>query len=486
MGDVDVGSNRLPPNSSSPPSSRRPRRVVEISATISTSASNKPTNDGDVTEYHSDAEEYYRMISDVTDQIDQFHPSRDNVGTSSQGPHFTSYRNTFLLSLHKMKTKNFFLLIGCFTLSSLLFWLLSNPAPNFQTFVKETHKQINNLNSKIQKNLATDPDSEFEVDSAYLELLGFVRTPRLYKPGTIDLPISNPSQVDRNTNGVDDRKKFQRQNISSDGMVSNKTYLPVVVTAVTSANVYQAMNFIKSMQRHLPEKTLVLYDLGLSSRDVLTLKKACNCSIRVFEFDKYPAHVSTLKLKAYRPIIIQEMLNEFTAVLWSDLNKQFLTGNISHLVSRAEKDGILAWRLDLPISALTHPKMFSFFQTKRDQFYFVHMVDTNQLMIFNHRTIHEQVMLPWVKCALTEECIAPPGAQLIGCNFDRKPYFRYSGCHRYDSSALNIILGLHFELNDKRYSCDDVVFGTETLEEEMTSSSNGNSRLNVSTTYQTA
>ena len=209
MGDVDVGSNRLPPNSSSPPSSRRPRRVVEISATISTSASNKPTNDGDVTEYHSDAEEYYRMISDVTDQIDQvkdysslffesswssktlmlvkidclciffrghwsrlfhnifflqFHPSRDNVGTSSQGPHFTSYRNTFLLSLHKMKTKNFFLLIGCFTLSSLLFWLLSNPAPNFQTFVKETHKQINNLNSKIQKNLATDPDSEFEVD----------------------------------------------------------------------------------------------------------------------------------------------------------------------------------------------------------------------------------------------------------------------------------------------------------------------------------
>ena len=97
------------------------------------------------------------------------------------------------------------------------------------------------------------------------------------------------------------------------------------------------------------------------------------------------------------------MLNEFTAVLWSDLNKQFLTGNISHLVSRAEREGIMAWRLDLPISALTHPKMFSFFQTKRDQFLFVHMVDTNQLIIFNHRAIHEKVMLPWVKCALTEE-----------------------------------------------------------------------------------
>ena len=97
------------------------------------------------------------------------------------------------------------------------------------------------------------------------------------------------------------------------------------------------------------------------------------------------------------------MLNEFTAVLWSDLNKQFITNNISHLVSRAEKEGILAWRLDLPISALTHPKMFTFFQTKRDQFLFVHMVDSNQIIIFNHQAIHDRVMLPWVKCALTEE-----------------------------------------------------------------------------------
>ena len=40
-------------------------------------------------------------------------------------------------------------------------------------------------------------------------------------------------------------QKFLRQNISSEAMVSNKTYLPVIVTAVTSANVYPAMNFIK-------------------------------------------------------------------------------------------------------------------------------------------------------------------------------------------------------------------------------------------------
>ena len=124
-------------------------------------------------------------------------------------------------------------------------------------------------------------------------------------------------------------------------------------------------------------------------RNIHVGKRHCLCASLNFNFGLF--------------FFLQEMLNDYTAVLWSDLTKQFITNNISHLVSRAEKTGILAWRLELPISALTHPKMFTFFQTTRDLFYFVHMVDTNQLIIFNTRPIHERIMLPWVKCALTEE-----------------------------------------------------------------------------------
>ena len=40
-----------------------------------------------------------------------------------------------------------------------------------------------------------------------------------------------------------------------------------------------------------------------------------------------------------------------------------------------------------------------------------------------------------------QACVNPIGAQDSGCRFDKKPQFRYSGCHRYDVSAFNIVLG---------------------------------------------
>jgi hypothetical protein len=53
-----------------------------------------------------------------------------------------------------------------------------------------------------------------------------------------------------------------------------------------------------------------------------------------------------------------------------------------------------------------------------------------------------------VTVALTVVVVA--GAQDGGCRFDKKPHYRYSGCHRGDASALNVALGLHFHLDDAK------------------------------------
>ena len=44
------------------------------------------------------------------------------------------------------------------------------------------------------------------------------------------------------------------------------------------------------------------------------------------------------------------------------------------------------------------------------------------------------------------------GAQSGGCKFNKKPQYRYSGCHRYDGSALNIVLGLKFGFDESQYT----------------------------------
>lgn len=62
------------------------------------------------------------------------------------------------------------------------------------------------------------------------------------------------------------------------------------------------------------------------------------------------------------------------------------------------------------------------------------------------------------------------GAQSGGCKYNKKPQYRYSGCHGYDASAFNIVLGLTWAFDEKKYSLhnevnETLIFGKETLEQ---------------------
>ena len=115
------------------------------------------------------------------------------------------------------------------------------------------------------------------------------------------------------------------------------------------------------------------------------------------------------------------------------------------------------------------------------------MVDTHHLVIFNTLTIHKELMLPWVQCALTENCIFPRGAQSVGCNFKRRPKYLYTSCHRYDTSALNVILGKIFD-GESAYVSAEEIFGIEPEPEPEDETTAENSTVSTTTlpTEQTA
>lgn len=116
--------------------------------------------------------------------------------------------------------------------------------------------------------------------------------------------------------------------------------------------------------------------------------------------------------------------------------------------------------------------MFTYFDMKPDKYYFHRAAKTNHLILYNTEDVRLKIMLPWVKCALVEECISPTGSQNSdGYCWESKPRFYYSGCHHYEQSALNIILGKAFDPDNTPYATKEKIFGIENSTKTVTSPS---------------
>lgn len=348
--------------------------------------------------------------------------------------------------MEQMKTKRFALLLACVLCTTIVVLLYGDPSvqPSIQNLVTETHSRFAKWKTFQVKQEPKSPDPE----EIYLKQLGFlVEEPRLYP-------------------------KSKWMNVS----------LPVFMTAVTPSESHFVISFLKSFQHYFSGSLLIVYDLGLNPSDQSLVNGVCNsssCSVRTFDFNAFPSHVRNLQLFAYRPIIIQEVLNQAGAVIMLDVQYVFNTGEIHSILIQAEKEGLSSWTINQPTSALTHPRMFDYFNTKQEKFFFHRMVLPNQIILYNTNSIHFGVMFPWVKCALIPNCIAPIGAQNSGCRFDKKPLYRYSGCHRYDTSALNVILGLMFDFSSSHYAAreEDKFFHLIDIDKESTLDSEKNSTI---------
>uniref|UniRef100_T1JNL5 Hexosyltransferase n=1 Tax=Strigamia maritima TaxID=126957 RepID=T1JNL5_STRMM len=324
-----------------------------------------------------------------------------------------------------MKIRNLLILLTFLVATSVLICIYTNDRSSFQTIIAETHKQLANL-KHLQVNLKQHEQRELITEEKYLIALGFVSQPNLYKE--------------------DEKRDFS---------------LPVLVTAVSPGQFQQAIEFVKASHHFLPDYPVLIYTLNLERNELNMLNRSCNsstCIVRRFDLEFYPKHVSDISVSAHRPLIIQHSLNQMGAILWLDITYRINSNNIYSVVQCAKQNGVASWPSNKPTSSLTHPGMFEFFHTQQENFYFHRMVDLSHIIIYNTPKIHKDLMLPWVKCTLIAECIAPIGAQSGGCRFDKRPLYRYSGCHHYDESALNVALGVMFHYDAFLYLVTDNLF----------------------------
>jgi len=158
-----------------------------------------------------------------------------------------------------MNLKNIATLCLFLLTTAIALWLINwPPSRSIETLVTETHKQISNLNIDVQKRLTGRNElPKDNMDSYHLELLGFSDHPRLY-------PKSVAADV----------------------------ILPVIVTVATVNNYERSIRLVDSVQRHLRNHTVVIYDLGLGSYELVKVCLCCDHQLKhITSMPCYCCHV---------------------------------------------------------------------------------------------------------------------------------------------------------------------------------------------------
>ena len=228
----------------------------------------------------------------------------------------------------------------------------------------------------------------------------------------------------------------------------------VVVTAISSNHYNEAQDMIASVQKFLPSTKLILYDLGLSAEQKGKLHQYCNVEVRPFVFEKYPAHTRRLKICVWKPFIIKEVTSEYEVVFWGDSSVRVVgTLFAEKVLSFLLKFPFVAGStLPLPIVSLTHDGMLQYLNLsleRKQMGRFDHLQAGCWVMWANY-LMKTKFVNYWIDCALHQECIAPNGSKRLPCDFKlgdkNKGAGVYIGCHRYDQSALAMILIREFGL----------------------------------------
>ncbi|BFG03532.1 uncharacterized protein DMAD_02764 [Drosophila madeirensis] len=399
-----------------------------------------------------------------------------------------------------MRTKHLILILIGVIFATIVFIAVGpagEPNDSFKNIVVQTHQQLKEFQENLRVGLER---KKLEIDAKYLVLLGFTtakdgstqqkqqeqhQLKELHQqlpqtdPGPAtkaelelsDLHRQHAQEADANAAEME-KEVGQHKRITTpyNGTKSNFT----IVTYVQEGQAPSAMLLAQNIAVKLPGEHLLIYDLGVSEEQLKSLSAYCNisrCAVITYDLSEFPSFVADQRTHAYRPIVIKDALLRARSVLFVENYMRMRGGyhELQELQSRGMVAGVLGWNTPTAVSSLTHPKMFDFFESDAEDFIFLRMVDLDVVFFVDNLFVTDKILLPWLKCCLTQECIDPIGAQSNGCKFNKKPLYRYSGCHGYDASAFNIVLGLTWHWDNSKYSLpsDDAknVFYKETLEQ---------------------
>jgi hypothetical protein len=257
-----------------------------------------------------------------------------------------------------------------------------------------------------------------------------------------------------------------KRNLSSPTTATNPSvsHQLVFVTAANCKHFDSAMDAIGRTQKLFPNHTIYFYDLGgLARDDPRKISQLHNVVYREFNFSRYPPHVRQLLTYAFKPLLIHEMLHEYSNIFWLDSSIRFTTSKLLHVdsvqtsTSLHTVDIMLFDNAGSSNFAPTHSGMYRYLPIIKQAAINTTMYGANAIYIHCTQQLYDHVLRWWFLCALEPDCIAP--IHDLHCSFRGRDL--YAGCHRYDQSALNILLANYFNNDDGSYMSKSSVLTVE-------------------------
>ncbi|CEF62835.1 Protein of unknown function DUF1647 family-containing protein [Strongyloides ratti] len=233
---------------------------------------------------------------------------------------------------------------------------------------------------------------------------------------------------------------------------------PVFLTSMSNKYISRGIGLIKSIQHFFPNSNIIVYDLGITKKNLKHLKRSCNVIYKKFNFKKYPKHVLDLKNYAFKAIVIAETLRDYKAIWYIDSSVSFTRSNLTDVYNAMESKKssyFLHSKAFHGIVRATASETFNYFPTNIKQ-----IVEKRGLMyqaglayILRENETMKKIVKWYLLCSLEKDCIAPRHSKRV-CDFltSNKYGYNIDDCHRFDQSIINIILWNTYEGNTTEYT----------------------------------
>ncbi|XP_025079896.1 uncharacterized protein LOC112555663 isoform X2 [Pomacea canaliculata] len=219
------------------------------------------------------------------------------------------------------------------------------------------------------------------------------------------------------------------------------------------------LQFVYSVQYHYPDSDIGVFDIGLSKEKREEIERFCKVSVLDTYMQFWPKHITNPKLKLWRPILWQMALAHYGHIVYIEPDRFLMTKAMKDYIEHSRHAGITVAgrRLQYSPFVVTNPEMYYFLSVDVRKLQKVSMFDVNMIILHNSQPVRHHFMRYLISCILEEYCVAPPGSTIVCDQNLFTGSQKYANCHRYDLSAINILLDKWFDYKSDMFLVRDIV-----------------------------